>query len=409
MNTMTNEIEEKSGKVLFVDDEVSILKSLQRRFMHEDFEVFTAQSGDEALKILDQENVDIVITDYRMPGMDGIQFLSIAKEKHPTVSRVILSGFVERTEVIRSLTKGLTTTYFAKPWNDTVLRERLKHILDVRKILRSKELLKIVNSVEKLPTLPSIYQEFIDAVERDESIKQIAQVIEKDTSVSTKVLQVANSAFYGLKGTPAIDHAMVYLGLNSVKDILLTITLVNKMAWDSDQRKYLEEIFRHSTLVNCYIPKVYQLCFKTKMDEQFRSVGLTHDIGKIIILQYYPERYKNTILNMKDHPGRSFYESELDLGYQDNSHAEIGAYFLDWWNLPEVLVEVALFHHNPQKCSEHYRNTIEISLYTDKLLNHLYYRNNFELSDKDFKILTESQMKTIAYEMKDEILNNQIK
>lgn len=411
MTTTQKADEPLIGKVLFVDDETSILKSLQRRFLQEDFSIFTAPSGPDGLEILDKEDIDIVVTDYRMPGMDGIKFLEIAKEKHPTVSRVILSGFVERSAVIRSLTKGLTTTYFAKPWDDVVLRERIKHILVVRKMLRSKELLRIVNSIEKLPALPTIYQRFIEAVDNDRSIKEIAKIIEQDTSVATKVLQVANSAFYGLKGTPAIDHAMVYLGLNSVKDILLAISLTNQMDWNAAQREFLQEIFRHSSLVNRYIPKIYQLCFDTRLNEQYRSVGLTHDIGKIILLQYYPDRYELTLSNQKRNAGMTFYESEQDLGFKDNTHTEIGAYFLDWWNLPEAIVEVALFHHMPESSSDHYREILNIAIFTDKLINMLLNdcaEKEIDLYRLKHEKLSKKQVEELILEIKEELSNEEI-
>ena len=127
-----NDHDEITGKVLFVDDEISILNSLQRRFFMADFEVLTANNANDGLKIIEKENIDILVTDYRLPKMDGIELLKIVKKKYPTVSRVILSGFVERAAVISSLTKGLTTTYIAKPWEDVVLEERINHILQTQ-------------------------------------------------------------------------------------------------------------------------------------------------------------------------------------------------------------------------------------------------------------------------------------
>ena len=85
----------KLGKVLFVDDERNILKSLRRAFIHSDFDVFIACGGEEGLKILEQEKIDIVVSDYKMPGLNGLQFLAIVMERFPNVYRTILSGFVE--------------------------------------------------------------------------------------------------------------------------------------------------------------------------------------------------------------------------------------------------------------------------------------------------------------------------
>lgn len=405
-SSFENEQSEPQGKVLFVDDEISILKSIRRSFFNVDFEVFTASGVEEGLELLEKEQIDIVVSDFRMPVMDGIQFLKIVKEKHPSISRIILSGYVEHAAVVRALVSGTASTYIAKPWDDAVLEARIIHILDTQKILRDKKLLNLINSIEKLPTLPSIYQEFTEAIENEKSIKEISEIIKKDASISAKVLQIANSAFYGLKGTTSISHAMAYLGLNPVKDIVLTVSLTNKMQWNELQTQHLRDIFRHAALVNRYIPKFYNLCEGAPVIKQFPAVGLTHDIGKIILLQYYPDRYESILANMKKNPGMDFYASELDLGFHENTHTEIGAFFLDWWNMPEIIMEVALFHHTPAKSADQYYDILEISRFTDKLVNYLWSmrgKENLDISDFHCGNLSGEIIKKLAADIKEEI------
>jgi DNA-binding NtrC family response regulator len=130
---MDKAIPEKK-KVLFVDDEINILKSLRRELFQSKFEVITTNSAVEGLEILEKEKIAVVVSDVKMPNMDGLQFLGIVKETYPDINRVILSGFVEQSSVVSSIIREIATTYFAKPWDTEVLRKSIEHILDIVKL-----------------------------------------------------------------------------------------------------------------------------------------------------------------------------------------------------------------------------------------------------------------------------------
>ncbi|MBN2008056.1 HDOD domain-containing protein [candidate division KSB1 bacterium] len=401
-----SEDEVNLGNVLVVDDEVVILKYLTKSLSLADITVFAAKSGAEAIEILKTEAIDIVIADFRMPGMNGLELLAHVKENYANISRILLSGYIEQAAVLKALTSGVALTYFSKPWDDEVLIKRLKHILEIQKIFKRKDLLKLLNTIDTLPNLPTLYQEFINAIENEKPMNEISEIIKKNASVATKVLQVANSAFYGLKETASIDYAMVYIGINPVKDIVLTMSLTSEMQWDDRQTRLLQDIFDHSSLVNRYIPKFYSLLPDSIKYKPFPAVGITHDIGKIILLQYYTERYLNIIRYQNDHPHFSFYDCELAMGYEYISHAEIGAYFLDWWNLPEMIMEVALFHHCPERASDSYRDLVEMASFTDRLVNYMNFCKNDDepdLSYFDHPHISPEMISNIASAIKEDI------
>jgi HD-like signal output (HDOD) protein len=360
-----------AGKVLFVDDEINVLKSIERGFLHSNFEVVTALSAKEGLRILDSDEIDIVVTDYRMPWMDGLQFLQCVKDRYPRINRVILSGYIEKSVAIESLTRGLASSYILKPWKNDEIEIKLKHILSTRKTLQSRKLLEIINRITYLPTLPNIFQEFMVAVNKERSMAEIAQIIQKDPAVATKVLQIANSAFYGIKNCNSVKQAAMTLGLETLQDVLLTISVISSMKWNKMQIQNLQEIFTRSFLMNYYLPILYRKNPKSQQYKYFPSVGLTYDVGKIILLQYFPERYhmiESEKVVIEDH---DFYKTEISLGFESSTHQEIGAYFLEFWNLPELFVETALFHHIPEQSSVHYRDIIETTHYIDDLVEYI--------------------------------------
>ena len=402
-----NEESELAGKVLFVDNEKSILKSIQRGFFCAEFETITASGISESLEILAKENIDIVISDFCMPEMDGIEFLKIVKKRYPNISRVILSGFVEQSAVIKSLVSGVTTIYLTKPWDNEVLKGRINHILKIRKILKSNKLLKIINSINQLPTPSSLYQEVLNAIEHEKPIIEITKIIQKDMSISTKILQIANSAFYGLQEESSLGHAISYIGLKQIKSIVFTASLITNMSWSQEQKEHLKDILFHSGVVNHFIPKVYNSRTDVEKIKQFPAIGLTHDIGKIIILQYFPDLYLKIIKRMKDDPYLTFHKSELELGSHNVSHTEIGAYFLDWWNLPDILVEIALFHHTIEKSIGHWKKLLEVTNFVDDVVTfliNLKVRNDkIDLEKLHYNFLPEKKIEEIIAEIKKNI------
>ena len=117
--------------LLFVDDDPSILSSLQRLFRLKGFKTLTAESGDAGLAILDCENVDLVISDMRMPKMDGARFLELVRAKNPDIMRLLLTGYADITSTINAINKGEIYRHVSKPWDDNdivlIVNKALEH------------------------------------------------------------------------------------------------------------------------------------------------------------------------------------------------------------------------------------------------------------------------------------------
>ena len=113
--------------VLFVDDEENILRSIRRAVMDEDYISYFANSGAEALKIMEEREINVLVTDMRMPGMDGLQLLKIVKEKYPNTVKIVLSGFTQLSQVLATVNQADIFNFIAKPWD---MESELKYVID---------------------------------------------------------------------------------------------------------------------------------------------------------------------------------------------------------------------------------------------------------------------------------------
>lgn len=333
-----------SKNILFVDDEKAILKSIKRIFVESDYTIFTAESGVEALTILAEENMDIVISDMRMPGMDGYQLLKEVRQLYPETTRIILSGYSEEKEIFKAILDGSSKMYIFKPWDNEILHTMIRQILDFREMLKNKKLLTVINKMEGLVTLADMYNSLSLLIEKNADIKEIADMVEKDPVIAARVLHIANSSFFGAK-TGSIKQAIVFLGLTAVKNIVLTTSV-----FESAKGKFVtgfnkELLWKHAGLTNKLTLIIYKELLGKKIPDIASTAGLLHDIGRVVLLKQFNLEYIKILEELQCRPERSFREVEEEvLGI---SHQEVGGYLLDWWGLPQKIVEAALFHHDP--------------------------------------------------------------
>ncbi|MCL4457060.1 MAG: response regulator [Nitrospirae bacterium] len=152
-------------KILCVDDEQNVLNALKRLFIDEPYEIFTAISGQDGLKILEQENVNLVISDYRMPGMNGVEFLREVYRSWPDTVRIVLSGYADTAAIVSAINEGHIYKFIPKPWNDDDLKVTISNAIERYSLLKknrelSAELRKKNKELEKLLEEKSAHLEF---------------------------------------------------------------------------------------------------------------------------------------------------------------------------------------------------------------------------------------------------------
>jgi len=340
---MPNNSETTSKKILFVDDEIPILKSLNRLFMDTDYEIFTAGSGKEALELLETEKIDMVITDMRMPEMDGCQLLQKVKELYPRSLRIILSGYAEKATILEALQKSIAKLYILKPWENSKLLLLVDQLFETENILRNSNLLGLINTVDDLPTLKSSYLKIMNLIDSDADLMKIASAIECDQSVATRILHIINSAFYEVK-TGSVKQAIAYLGLSSIRNILLATSIVDSFNMNGIYGTRLELLWSHAFISSKIVNIIYEKLLFKKLSEHETSAGLLHNIGIVLLLKIYPQKYIE-IFQQAEKEGLSLLEIEQEV--LNVTHQQTGGYLLRWWELPHPIIEAALYHHTP--------------------------------------------------------------
>lgn len=315
----------RKSRLLFVDDEAPLLDGLRdllRKERHR-WEMVFSSSGEQALARLSEGPFDIVISDMRMPGMDGAQLLARVKVEYPGTARIILTGHADREAILRAL--PVAHQFLSKPCDASVLRTTLERTLDLRRYLNVSAVIDWVGGVEGLPSVPRTYVELTRAASDPRSgLAELANIVEQDSAMSVKVLQWVNSAYFGVpQRVGSIRQAVNYLGVELLKSLSLSTHAFAPLTVKPPLRLTLERLQERSTTV-AVLARRFLGGEGTQADQAF-SAGLLQDVGKLILT--------------------STDSSELEL--REVSHAQVGAYLLGVWGLPTVIVEAVAYHLRP--------------------------------------------------------------
>ena len=246
--------------ILFVDDEIQILKSINRLFIDTNYKVHLATSGSVALQILSKNKIDMIISDIRMPNMSGCELLKIVKEKYPNVLRLVLSGYSDACEVLGALRDNLAKAYLLKPWDNRELLDKIKQIFMTEAIIGDKEVLDYINNLQDIPILPATYHKLCKLMKDEAGISDIINVVEQDPAMASKILHVANSSFDSSR-TGSIEQAVRFLGLSNIKNIVFSSYVThNNNSMSLHIKK--AELCNHSYLCNKLLKLFYNRLLK---------------------------------------------------------------------------------------------------------------------------------------------------
>ena len=337
-------------RILFVDDEPSMLRVLKMgmRTMSSSWDMEFVGSGEEALTLIGQKRFDVVVTDMRMPGINGAQLLNHILRHHPQTIRIVLSGYSDLSEVVNCV--GLTHQFLEKPCSLDDLKNCLKRVTLVKARLTHDKLCELTTGIKNLPSLPDLYLEIADALQSPvASAQRIAEIASKDPALSAKLLQLSNSAYFGFtRKVFSVDEAVQLLGVNVIQSLAMAVPIFSSYNRRKCPNFPIEQIWDHSAQTGTIARRIaQQQLADPHLAEQAFCAGLLHDLGKLILADGLPEEYTAVLQESRD-TNRPLFEVERK--YFHATHAEVGAYLLALWGLPVPLVEAVACHHQPRRC-----------------------------------------------------------
>jgi HD-like signal output (HDOD) protein len=333
-------------RILFVDDESKILDGIRRLLYSQRsrWEMEFALGGEAALQACEAGSFDVVVTDMRMPGMDGATLLGHIRDRFPDTARIILSGYSEAELAIRAV--PVAHRFLAKPCNAIDLQSTIDRVCLLQDLLSTPEIRRVVGSIGELPSLSRTYLCLAEAVrDPNTSIGHVAEIIEDDVAMSAKVLQLVNSAFFGLAQTvTSLPDAATYLGMETIKNLALASEAFRVFVPGSRiPKSFCESVQRRAQRVAAIAGA---LPLERKTREVTVVAALLHDIGSLVLASVMPDQFCSAHALAAER-GCALFEAEEEL--LGISHAEIGAYLLGLWGIPNQAVEAIAYHHHPTR------------------------------------------------------------
>ncbi|MFQ5430200.1 MAG: response regulator [Phycisphaerae bacterium] len=334
-------------RILFVDDEPNVLQGLKRllRPMRREWEMTFCPSGPEALEKLAEARFDVIVSDMQMPGMDGAELLTRVMQQHPQVVRIVLSGHSSMEATVKSV--GVAHQFLAKPCEAETLKHTIDHAFALRGLLSNEKLKQLVSRLESVPSLPTLYQEVIEELQHpDASSKRVGEIVAQDPGMTVKILQLVNSAFFGVARqiSSAVEAAQL-LGTETIKALVLSIGVFTEFKGVAVTGIDLESARKHATETGTVAKRIAAVeKAAANVAEACLMAGFLHDLGKLILAVNLPEQYE-TIMTRTKETGDSLCDVERQV--LGATHAEVAAYLLGLWGIPDPIVEAAAFHHCP--------------------------------------------------------------
>jgi putative nucleotidyltransferase with HDIG domain len=332
--------EEAPKRILFVDDAPETFAHLKDALAPAGaaWRVEYAAGGDAALATLEREPVDVVIAEDQMAAMDGTTLLTRLRDQHPTTIRMIVSATTKP-----GLATIVSHRFLSKPCNVDELAVLIKRSCALHERTGEVEAYRKTMATTALPSRPGVYMELNRVLsDPDWQPHQVSAVLERDVAMSAKVLQLANSALFGLTSTvTSVRDAVMYLGVETIRSLALTAEAFGKVSPRGNADFSLDRFQAHAMLVARITASILPA---GRTQQEAVTAALLHDIGKLVLISDGGRRWAELTEQARQRQlPMHVVEQEAD----GVTHAHVGAHLLSLWGLPDGIVEAVAHHHDP--------------------------------------------------------------
>ncbi|MDR3709656.1 MAG: HDOD domain-containing protein [Capsulimonadaceae bacterium] len=336
-------------KILFVDDERNILQGLQRMLRPERhiWDMTFAGGSVEALYELEQSAFDIVVTDMRMPVMNGAELLEEIRRRYPSTARMALSGHTDREFIFRVVSS--THQFLSKPCDADVIKNALSRCIAASALIENKELRANIGSSQAVAIFPANLESFQNAlVWGESSASKVGRIVERDIGLTAKCLQFVNSAFFGTPREICLpEQAVAMIGIETLREVYGSPDLRSEFPENEFNHLKPMDLADHSMLtarIARLIAESEDLPARTA-DAVFIA-GMLHDVGKLIFAATNPAACDS----LPCWSGQDTRNRETELF--GACHCRAGAYLLSLWGFQPNVVSAVAWHHAPMALAD---------------------------------------------------------
>lgn len=315
------------------------------------WELVFVRSGAEAIVEMEARPVDVIVSDLHMPEMDGATLLTYVQDNHPEMVRLVLSALASPELVFRTV--PVAHQFLTKPFEPMNFRAKLRQAFELRALLDDPELRALVGVSNRLPSPPRVFTEISKALtSNDTGVADVARIIESDVALSAQVIRLVSSAYFGLPSrVRTAKGAVAYLGFQTIKTVVLGAELFEQFAPKHPVKGFSIDAMQRHGLETAHLAR--HIMAGTGMGDDAFLAGMLHDIGRLLVASRAPDLC-SAVYEEWQTRGRPRVDVEHEL--LNVTHAEVGAYLLGIWGLPQAVIQAVAWHH---------KREVDVSTYLD--------------------------------------------